>query len=128
MPALASTGLLQCAHSVYGGLPNGFYSLDTMLCESVFRALLGEARAQGAAGFVKGTLGGGVDGGLHLGWRAGRCARGVGRGCWYGCRCRSCRGHRGDHCVFELHHRLGEAFQQGAAALAGQCEGEHRAA
>lgn len=29
-------------------MPNGFYSLDTMLCESVFRALLGEARAQGA--------------------------------------------------------------------------------
>ncbi len=30
------------------GCPNGFYSLDTMLCESVFRALLGEARAEGA--------------------------------------------------------------------------------
>jgi prepilin-type processing-associated H-X9-DG protein len=30
-------------------LPNGFYSLDTMLCESVFRALLGQARAEGAA-------------------------------------------------------------------------------
>jgi len=48
VPALAATGLLSCAHSVYGGLPNGFYSLDTMLCESVFRALLGEARAEGA--------------------------------------------------------------------------------
>jgi prepilin-type processing-associated H-X9-DG protein len=49
VPALVATGLLQCAHSVYGGLPNGFYSLDTMLCESVFRALLGESRAEGAA-------------------------------------------------------------------------------
>ena len=49
LPALAGTGLLECAHTVYGELPNGFYSLDTILCESVFRALLGEARAQGAA-------------------------------------------------------------------------------
>jgi prepilin-type processing-associated H-X9-DG protein len=48
VPALAATGLLEDAHTVYGGLPNGFYSLDTMLCESVFRALLGEARAEGA--------------------------------------------------------------------------------
>ena len=48
LPALAATGLLDTAHTVYGGLPNGFYSLDTMLCESVFRALLGEARAEGA--------------------------------------------------------------------------------
>jgi prepilin-type processing-associated H-X9-DG protein len=49
LPALAGTGLLETAHATYGGLPNGFYSLDTMLCESVFRALLGQARAQGAA-------------------------------------------------------------------------------
>ena len=49
VPALAGTGLLDTAHTVYGELPNGFYSLDTMLCESVFRALLGEARAEGAA-------------------------------------------------------------------------------
>ena len=48
LPALAATGLLDTAHTVYGGFPNGFYSLDTMLCESVFRALLGEARAEGA--------------------------------------------------------------------------------
>jgi hypothetical protein len=41
--------LLETAHATYGGLPNGFYSLDTMLCESVFRALLGQARAEGAA-------------------------------------------------------------------------------
>jgi hypothetical protein len=49
LPALAGTGLLDTAHATYGELPNGFYSLDTMLCESVFRALLGEARAEGAA-------------------------------------------------------------------------------
>ena len=49
LPGLAATGLLKCAHAVYGEFPNGFYSLDTMLCESVFRALLGEARAEGAA-------------------------------------------------------------------------------
>jgi transposase-like protein len=49
VPALAGTGLLETAHAAYGELPNGFYSLDTMLCESVFRALLGQARAEGAA-------------------------------------------------------------------------------
>jgi prepilin-type processing-associated H-X9-DG protein len=49
LPGLAATGLLDTAHTVYGELPNGFYSLDTMLCEGVFRALLGEARAEGAA-------------------------------------------------------------------------------
>jgi prepilin-type processing-associated H-X9-DG protein len=48
LPALVATGLLQCAHTAYGGLPNGFYSLDTMLCEAVFRALLGGPRAEGA--------------------------------------------------------------------------------
>jgi hypothetical protein len=48
LPALAAPGLLQTAHEVYGELPNGFYSLDAMLCEGVFRALLSQARAQGA--------------------------------------------------------------------------------
>jgi prepilin-type processing-associated H-X9-DG protein len=48
LPGLAATGLLDCAHASYGAFPNGFYSLDTMLCEGVFRALLGEARAEGA--------------------------------------------------------------------------------
>ena len=42
-------GCSSTAHTTYGELPNGFYSLDTMLCESVFRALLGQARAEGAA-------------------------------------------------------------------------------
>ncbi len=47
LPALAGTGLLPTAHATYGAtFPNGFYSLDTMLCESVFRALLGAARAE----------------------------------------------------------------------------------
>ena len=49
VPALAATGLIETAHTAYGELPNGFYSLDTMLCEGVFRALLGQARAEGAA-------------------------------------------------------------------------------
>jgi hypothetical protein len=49
LPALAATGLIETAHATYGELPNGFYSLDTMLCEGVFRALLGQARAEGAA-------------------------------------------------------------------------------
>ena len=49
VPALAATGLLETAHAGYGAtFPNGFYSLDTMLCEGVFRALLGESRAEGA--------------------------------------------------------------------------------
>jgi hypothetical protein len=48
LPALAATCLIETAHEVYGVLPNGFYSLDAMLCEGVFRALLGEARVEGA--------------------------------------------------------------------------------
>ena len=57
LPGLAATGLLECAHTVYGGLPNGFYSLDTMLCEGVFRALLGQARAEAAARVDPAALG-----------------------------------------------------------------------
>ena len=57
LPALAATGLIADAHTVYGGLPNGFYSLDTMLCEAVFRALLGEARAEGATRIDPAALG-----------------------------------------------------------------------
>ncbi|MCB0933850.1 MAG: hypothetical protein KDB71_18430 [Mycobacterium sp.] len=49
VPALIATGLLETAHATYGAVfPDGFHSLDTMLCESVFRALLGVARAEGA--------------------------------------------------------------------------------
>ncbi len=49
VPVLAATGLIECVHEVYGALPNGFYSLDAVLCEALFRALLGESRAEGAA-------------------------------------------------------------------------------
>jgi hypothetical protein len=57
LPALAATGLIECAHATYSGFPNGFYSLDTMLCEAVFRALLGESRAEGAARIDPAALG-----------------------------------------------------------------------
>src|SRR5487761_149424 len=49
LPALADTGLLACARTVYGRLRNGFYGLDTMLILLVFTALLREPRAEGAA-------------------------------------------------------------------------------
>src|SRR5450756_2633227 len=49
MPPLEATGLLDCAATVFGGLPNGFYGLDTMLVEGVLRALAGEPRAEGAS-------------------------------------------------------------------------------
>lgn len=48
VPALAATGLLDCATTVYPGVLGGFYGLDTMLLEAVFRALAGEPRAEGA--------------------------------------------------------------------------------
>jgi hypothetical protein len=48
MSGLEATGLLSCAATVFGGLPNGFYGLDTMLIEGVLRALAGEPRAEGA--------------------------------------------------------------------------------
>jgi len=57
LPALAATGLIECAHATYSGFPSGFYSLDAMLCEAVFRALLGEARAEGAARIDPAALG-----------------------------------------------------------------------
>ncbi|MDO5740828.1 MAG: helix-turn-helix domain-containing protein [Ornithinimicrobium sp.] len=57
LPALGATGLLDCAKDVYGALPDGFYGLDTMLLEGVFRALAGEPRAEGAARFAPADLG-----------------------------------------------------------------------
>jgi hypothetical protein len=48
LPALAATGLIDTAHEVYGEFGTGVYSLDTMLCEAVFRALLGEAHVEAA--------------------------------------------------------------------------------
>ena len=58
LPGLTATGLLETAHANYGAtFPNGFYSLDTMLCEGVLRALLGQARAEGATGIDPAALG-----------------------------------------------------------------------
>lgn len=48
LPALAATGLLTCANSVFGALPGGFYGLDTVLLDWVARVLVGEPRAEGA--------------------------------------------------------------------------------
>ena len=48
LPALADTGLLECARQVYGRLRDGYYSLDTVLVHLVLQALLREPRAEGA--------------------------------------------------------------------------------
>ena len=48
LPALADTGLLECARQVYGRLRGGFYHLDTVLVHLVLQALLREPRAEGA--------------------------------------------------------------------------------
>jgi hypothetical protein len=57
MPGLEATGLLSCAATVFGGLRNGFYGLDTMLVEGVLRALAGEPRAEGASRVDPAALG-----------------------------------------------------------------------
>ena len=57
IPALEGTGLLAYAKEVYGALPNGFYGLETILIDSVLRALAGEARAEGATRFDPVELG-----------------------------------------------------------------------
>jgi hypothetical protein len=57
LPALAGTGLLETARSVYGRLKNGFYGLETMLVLLVFLALLREPRAEGAARIPPAALG-----------------------------------------------------------------------
>jgi transposase len=49
MPGLEATGLLSCAATVFGALPNGFDGLDTMLVEGVLRTPAGEPRAEGAS-------------------------------------------------------------------------------
>ncbi|MEV8182927.1 putative transposase [Specibacter sp. NPDC078692] len=56
-PALETTGLLACAKEVYGALPNGFCCLETVLIDSVLRALAGEARAEGSTRFDPQELG-----------------------------------------------------------------------
>jgi len=57
LPALETTGLLEGATRVYGGLPAGFYGLDTTLVEGVLRCLAGEPRAEGATRIDPGALG-----------------------------------------------------------------------
>jgi hypothetical protein len=57
IPALEATGLLSCAPTVFGSLPNGFYGLDTMLVEGVLRALAGEPRAEGSTRIDPAALG-----------------------------------------------------------------------
>ena len=57
LPALAGTGLLDCARQVYGRLRNGFYGLEVMLVVLVFMALLREARAEGATRIPPAALG-----------------------------------------------------------------------
>src|SRR5664280_2156621 len=57
IPALQATGLLSCATTVFGCLPNGFYGLDTMLIEAVLRALAGQPRAEGATRVDPAALG-----------------------------------------------------------------------
>jgi transposase len=68
IPALQATGLLSCATTVFGCLPNGFYGLDTMLLEGVLRALAGEPRAEGATRVDPHALGRilGLDRGLEV--------------------------------------------------------------
>jgi hypothetical protein len=57
LPALADTGLLACARTVYGRLRNGFYGLEVMLVLLVFLALLREPRAEGATRISPAALG-----------------------------------------------------------------------
>src|SRR5260370_4108784 len=48
LPALAGTGLLECARRVYGRLRDGYYGLDTVLTHLVLQALLREPPAEAA--------------------------------------------------------------------------------
>ncbi|WP_427133973.1 putative transposase [Pseudarthrobacter sp. S9] len=57
LPALEATGLLACAKATFGALPDGFYGLETVLLDAVFRALAGEPRAEGATRFDPAALG-----------------------------------------------------------------------
>src|SRR6266852_4187303 len=57
LPALADTGLLECARQVYGRLRNGYYGLAATLLTLVFLALTGEPRAEGATRVPAAALG-----------------------------------------------------------------------
>lgn len=48
LPALEATGLTSCMEQVYGGLLPGFYGLNTIILETIFRTLAGEPRAEGS--------------------------------------------------------------------------------
>ena len=57
LPGIAHSGLLTCAREVFPVVPDGFYSLETMLLEGVLRALAGEPRAEGATRIHPADLG-----------------------------------------------------------------------
>ena len=57
LPGLEATGLLGCASGSYDRLPAGFYGLETVLLEAVFRTLAGAPRAEGAGRFSPTDLG-----------------------------------------------------------------------
>jgi hypothetical protein len=57
LPALAGTGLLECARATYGRVRDGFYGLEVMLAVLVFLALLREPRAEGATRVPPAALG-----------------------------------------------------------------------
>ena len=57
LPALAGTGLLECARATDGRVRNGFYGLEVMLVVLVFLALLREPRAEGATRVPPAALG-----------------------------------------------------------------------
>lgn len=57
LPGLEATGLLGCAGRIYDRLPAGFYGLETVLLEAVFRTLAGAPRAEGAGLFSPTDLG-----------------------------------------------------------------------
>lgn len=57
LPGLAATGLLSCAHEVFGRIPNGFYGLDCVLLEAALPTLAGQPRAEGATRIDPAALG-----------------------------------------------------------------------
>lgn len=58
LPALETTGLLPCAQKTHADvLGPGFYGLESVLLDAVFRTLAGEPRAEGATRFDPAALG-----------------------------------------------------------------------
>ena len=58
VPPLAGTGLLDTAHATYGELPNGFYSLDTMLCRACSGPCWGRLGRRARPGSTRSRWGG----------------------------------------------------------------------